>query len=734
MTSISNWMVFLLINLLVFFSSGNLAGIFVRAPGMQALRLVATGIFCCAHATLVVLFLGVIAQQLTYLSVALFSGLLSTGLILLFHQHRQPLLQPAKQMLLGLMAERDWFLIAICALFLVQVLIMVAKIVWLPPHIWDVFAYHLPPAAIWHQQELIPALIESPVNRINGSPLGMTALAYWFFIFFRDDFLVEMPMFLWALLLTPLVYSALRAADLNRAWALKFSIVTFFVPIVLMQGVTVKDHLGLNISFIAALVFMAAFFKTHSYRLLIVAACALGLGLGYKIAAPLYLLVAAAMFFVFLLINQSFLLAPGRRIKMLHTAVAGGLTLGLIGGYWWLKNLLVFGTLTGAYDLPLNQQGLPPRHDWQGHAASILSSLSDHRLAAFLIAVALLSAASIFWHKKAIASVQIFAPKNTSRSWLQRMPKAVFIATPIVFAVALIVAWMTTPLAQIVSAPMAKATANAREFFPRIFDYLGVYGADLAQISGFGPQFAGFGLLAMLAVVAGAFNKNLRNQGSHWVALTALVLFIVLLFINHNPNGYRILSFLPMAMIPFAAVLLYQGGVLKPGSGKLTVNLMLLGSIIWSAALTLPPNYSNLRRFKEFVAMDAEFRTSANYTQWFSLKRPSLYRLLEHIPATEPIAYVSARMSITKNDERLDTWSYLYYDRHWQRRLTFLYLPLYFDCDNNNICRPKPALKQRLTSEGIQYLSSCKTNRCIEIDDPELVQIVPGLYRYRATQ
>ena len=88
MSSISNWLVFLLVNILVCFSSASLAGYFVRAPRLHALRLVAAGIFCFAHATLVVLFLGVIAQHLNYLSVTLFSGLLSVALIVLLNRSK----------------------------------------------------------------------------------------------------------------------------------------------------------------------------------------------------------------------------------------------------------------------------------------------------------------------------------------------------------------------------------------------------------------------------------------------------------------------------------------------------------------------------------------------------------------------------------------------------------------------------------------------------------------------
>jgi hypothetical protein len=314
--------------------------------------------------------------------------------------------------------------------------------------------------------------------------------------------------------------------------------------------------------------------------------------------------------------------------------------------------------------------------------------------------------------------------------WLQQGPKG----WPVLATVAIACVFLVAFLAGKTTMSPVIARANLIEFLPRVFDYIDTYGADLVRISGFGPQFAAFGLLAMVAVALGAFRKDVRSRGAWLVAATALALFVLLLFINFNSNSYRILSFLPMAMIPFAAIALHRHGMLDSGGSKTLINLMLLGCIIWNAALTLPPSYSNLRRFKEFVGMDAEFRTSANFTQWFGLNRPSMYRLLEHLPPEKKIAYLADRNKTSTADVPVDIWSYLYYDRHWQRDVSYLYLPNFLDCNDDQVCTVKPGLKQHLANNDIQYLSSCKTNRCMEIDDTEFAEIVPGFYRYRAAQ
>lgn len=640
MSSLANWALFFLVNGLIIYSSYCLSGYFLRKDEPLSLLVVATGIIYFAHITLTVLFLGLVLQYLNLISVAVTSTVVSAALLYFFQGKRHPFLFPVMQSIKGVLRSRDYFLYGIILLFVIQAAILFAKVIMLPPHIWDVFVYHLTPAVEWYQQGKIPTAIDSPVSRMNANPLGMTVLNYWFFIFFRDDFLVELPQLLWALLLVPVTYSSLRQSEVSSGWSLKFSILVFFIPIVLMHSVTVKDHLGLNVGFIAALLFMSHFLKRWDNKMLLLAAIAFGLVLGYKLSGPLYPAVAAViLFYLIHANNKQVFFDSTKRLALLKTLSISVVIMIAIGGYWILRNMIYDGAVHG-------------------------------KIAQFT--------------GSSIADLFVFR----------------------------------------------KLTKNIVEFFPKVFDYQSVYGADLPGISGFGPQFAAFGLPAMVASFAILFLKNYRHRPVNLFAWSALILLLVYMFFYYSDANYRVFSFFPMIMIAYAAVVLSWGGFFKTIFLAGTMNVIIVASILWNFMLMLPPHYTNLLTLKEFVSLDAGYRTSANYTRWFPIHRPSMYKLLGDIPANEPIAYLF-NSSINADD---CAWTYLYYDRNWKRKIKNLHRnmhrPDYLECDKNRHCIPTESMKNTLLEQGISLVSVCKVNRCLKISDPDFLELTPGLYYF----
>ncbi len=649
-----NGLIFLLVNGLLTVSSWQLSSCLLKEHQSLSLRMVATLMLSFAHITIVVLLLGVALRYLNAWSIPLLSLLVSITVLFRCRAHRQPFLPMLSQALTDTFSKRDYFLYIIAGLLVVQIAILLLKVLWLPPHIWDVFVYHLPPAVEWYQRGFIPPVLETTVNRINGAPLGMTVLAYWFFSFFQDDFLVEMPMLLWALTILPASIAVMRQSGVSRAWSFKFAAVIFFLPIVLMQATTNKDHLGLNVGLIAGLLFLAEFIRHRNYALLPLAATAFGLALGYKIAAPVHILVALLVFSIIAVSRHRDLFADGLNLRLLFRSVGLSVAIGvLISGYWYVRNLMVYGRLHGAYGTRLNEAGESLAND----AGAINAMVGGFRNSDFLL-------------------------------------------------------------------------LNVKEFLPRVFDYQNGYGADLVLVSGFGPQFATFGLLALVLAVAALFSARLRRQPVFLLSSVAVLLFGALMFINLNANSYRILSFFPMILIAYAAVQIYHSGWLtERWFSTLTSGLIVL-SMVWSGLILLPPHYTNLMRLKEFVSLDHASRTSANFTSWFIRPRPNFYRIIDAIPVSEPIAHVAYRGSFSAGEAGSDTWSYLYMDRHWQRKVYSLYLPLYFDCQDNGDCVAKPALKTFLKQNQVSLLSSCKINRCLNIKDDALIEILPGFYYF----
>lgn len=651
-----NWALFLIVNGLALYSAYCLSGYFLKrslSPAMPALSLgiAATGILYFAHITLIVLFLGVVLKYLNLYSVVIASVLVSLALAYRFRLDRQPFAEPLKQSLKRIIKTRDFFLYGIILFFIIQVAILIAKVVILPPHIWDVFAYHLTPAVEWFQQGMIPAVIDTPVKRINAQPLGMTVLNYWYFIFFRDDFLVELPQLLWALLLVPVSYAAMRLLNVSEVWSQKFAILIFFTPIVLMQAITAKDHLGLNVGFFAALLLVLLFLKRWDFRLLVLAAVSFGIVLGYKVSGPIYPVITFIVLIYFIYVTNKKFLADRRSQKALLKASLGSIAvMGVIGGYWYIRNFLVYGSLLGA--LGIREQ---------------VAGASD----------------------SAIKAAQFTDSFQTRRF-----------------------------------------SGNIEDFIPRIFDYQSLYGADLPGLSGFGPQFSAFGIIAMIAAIAVLFIRKYRSNLANFPAWIAVILLLTYFLFYHSNNNYRLFSFLPMIMIAYAAVIFHWLGLYKNKLASGVINLAMLASIAWNFYHILPPNYTNTLALKEFITLNAPQRISAQYTRWFNI-RPSMYKLLGDLPVEEPIAYVSKHGKNFPWEVPDDTWSYLYYDRNWKRRIKYVDQDAYVICNEKAVCRPRMEMKEFLVENAISLVSTCKVNICIDIVDPDFVKLVPGFYYFK---
>lgn len=653
-----NWILFLLINGLVLYAACTTACCLVSRNDHPALNVVASGIIYFAQITFCILLLGVVFRYLTPASVQLLSSGLAIGLTIVFRRYRYAVLIPVLRGLRALFAARNPLLYGIAALFLLQVLILAAKVVVLPPHIWDVFSYHLTPAVEWYQQGWIPIEIENPVQRVNSSTLGMTVLSYWFFIFFRDDFLVELPQLLWALLLVPIAYVVLRKESVDSGWAFKFAVLCFFVPIILMQSTTAKDHLGLNIGFIAALLFMYNYLLRGNKGNLIVSSLAFGLVLGYKIVAPIYLAVAGTVFLLLLSTKKNRRLFERKRtIPMVVTIACSSLIMLILGGYWYIRNLALTDQLLGV-----------------ARRGTRLVDVSK-------------DAGTPLW--KAVDSYSSLELVQSKFSY-------------------------------------SRVIEGIQQFFPRVFDYQGVYGTDLVQISGFGPQFAAFGLIALLAAIRSLLLKKHRTRPVNLLPYCSILLLIAYAPFYFTSFSYRLYSFFPIALILYGAIRFNDVGCFRKKTSATLTNVVISVCLLWNFANMIPPQYTNLKLFQEFVSLDASHRTSAEYTNWFDRNHPNYYRLMKYIPVDEPIAYVSRAGG--------GTWTFPYYDRNWRRKIVYLHRPKYLKCGEDLHCVPTEDLEVFLSSRRVSLVTVCETNLCLYIDSPRFKELARGLYYFESSQ
>ena len=361
MNELVSWGLFILVNGLAIKSSYSVAAFLNRSDRSFALSAVTTGVIYMAVITATVIVLGTIFHAIDRTTVASVSIAVSVVMIIVFRRKRRPVYSEIAHAWTVLRRESDIFLYVLFAIFLLQAVILIVKVAWLPPHIWDVFYYHLTPAVEWYQRGEIPLTLDVAAQNMNRVPLGGTVLSYWFFIFFGDDFLVNLPQTLWALLFVPIVYVLGRLGGVGRGWAIKFAILVFFIPFVLMQAITCKDHLALIASFLAGVVMLCHYLRHQDFRMLVSAGIAFGLMLGYKKAAPAFLAVALVLFLVFLWINRERVLARGRQLRGLSVAAVIGMASAFLTSGFWCDR----GMASGA---PATV--LPPRQGIAGAAAA----------------------------------------------------------------------------------------------------------------------------------------------------------------------------------------------------------------------------------------------------------------------------------------------------------------------------------------------------------------------------
>ncbi len=648
MKDLIDWALFLLVNGLAIKSSYAVSAVLNRSDRSFTLAVLSTGVIYIASVTATVLLLGTVFHQMDRTTLLSTSVGLSIVLMICFRRRRRPFYSELAYAWQVVVRERDPFIYLLVTLFLIQAAILIFKVALLPPHIWDVFYYQLTPAVEWFQRGEIPLQLDVAAQTMNQAPLGMTVLSYWFFIFFGDDFLVDLPQVLWAILLVPAAYQMGRLGGLSRGWAIKFAIAVFFIPFILMQAVTVKSHLGMAVAMLAALALFAHFIRFRDPRQIITALIALGCMFGYKRAAPEFGAVIIGLFFVFVWINRRDIAVSWRRIA--GAGVLGLAIAALVSAYWYIRMALT------------------------GHTATVLPPSQGIGLDESKVASA------------AAGRFGIEALQN-----------------------------------------------NIGVFFTRILDQGTVFSADLMNISGFGPLFMGFGLIGLIAGLALVWRRGEYRRPEYLIVLVGLVLFSAFLATNYssNANSYRILAFLPVIMIVYGGITLSRLAVLQNRWSGLVTNLVISLGVVWALVVMSVPQQTNLMQLKAFVTAPDAYRTSGNYTHFF-FKHPNLYHMLASMPSDAPVAIVSPPLfNRLFRKGQIETWSYPYYDRHWKRKLVYFKEPGTLNCDVRAlVCQPDATLKAGLRAKGLHLVSTCPTNQCVRLLDPEFHELGPGFYYF----
>ncbi|RMH21506.1 MAG: hypothetical protein D6698_02695, partial [Gammaproteobacteria bacterium] len=443
-----NWGGFVLINTIMLVSSYCLASRLGQRLSFPAL-VAASILLYLVQAILSVLLFGVAFKTLNAVTLGVFNGALSIVLLAVFWRYRRPFYTSLGHGMNRLLAEKDRWLYVFLGLLILQVLLNLVKAFVLPVHVWDSFTYHASPAPMWYQLGQIPLQLDVPVTRINGKALGITVLMYWYFIFLKDSVLVNLPQTVMSIVLILVTFAACRQCGVSRGWSLKISTLIYFLPVVLLHSVTTQDHLSINTAFLCALFFMREWAKKGGKGNLLLAGVAIGLMMQFKINAVIYFPILG-LAFLYLLWEREKSVRKVFSLKRLGRPVAVlGVVAITVGGYWYGKNLYVYGDVFGRLFAP-GERGVyevyEPIPD-KGNQG-VLTNLSGGQ-----------------------KSLRVQENAVSSSGAARRFVKT------------------------------SKFVENLRNFPGRILDARYMFEPDISSVSGFGPQFFIFGLVALVAVI-----------------------------------------------------------------------------------------------------------------------------------------------------------------------------------------------------------------------------------------
>jgi len=543
--------------------------------------------------------------------------------------------------------SKDYFLYILIVLFFSQVVLFLIKMYFLPPHVWDVFAYHLHPVAEWLQGNMIPASIDTPVVRLNRNPMGLKLLHFWIVKFLGDITWIEFPQFIYGIISVTASYAIMLKMSIKKTSAVKYAILIYFIPLIQIESRTCQDHLALTGALLTAMLFFINVFFEKNYLHILFLGLSFGLMLGIKISGPHIIIV----FFLALLLSRGFKLSTVLEFfkkNILFIAVGGFAGL-ILGGYWYFKDILV---LRSYYRTVQRLFALKPLLAGVMIIAALILCrwlFKKFPIAAFfknkkviiagIVVFAIVSSVLIATHAGVIKTF-VFGHTNpgpllSDKKFLEQYP--------------------------LIKATKTGFTKNVLLFPFRIKD-IGMYidyTPDFLDQSGFGVQFFGFGLLAYLMMAVLFFIKKYRRDIMGYMFIFSAALLGTYFIYYYTSANYRLFMFFPVIGIMLWAYLVEKWGLHRYIHRFFDVIIIVM--VLFNIAVTFIEGNTDKNRWKTILTLDNPVeRTSIKYSPL--VKTGDWIYIDRYIPPWEPIGYTG----------HMDSWIFLYFDNRMERRVYHL--------------------------------------------------------------
>lgn len=645
--------VFIILNLLMVFSS-HLASYRYFKKAHFSEQLIAAFLIYASQVTFSILFLGVVVKNLGLPWILALNGGISLFILLVLRKTIKESIERSYEKILNFSKEifraKDFFLYLFAFLFATQIVLLLIKIYYLPPHVWDVFSYHLHPVVEWVQRNMIPSFIDSPVVRLNRNPMGPKLFHFWCVQFSGDIRWIELPQFIFGLLVPLTSYAVMLKLNLRKITASRYAILIYFIPLILIESRTCQDHLVLTGALLMAVLYFIDVFYEGKFSRVIFLSLALGLVLGTKISGPQIIF----MLFPALLLSKGF-----NRFKILDflkknrgKILSGLVIMFLLGGYWYFKNNLILKVYShkarSIFSLEVLAIGLSLfflvfvlQKGLKKHRAAVTGFMKKNRkvIIIFIIVISILASIGILQHMDLLKTL-LAGYKSP---------------TPLLGQASFYSAY---PALRALKGPFLK---NLLVFPFRVKD-IGLYTSytpDFLEKSGFGIQFFAFGLIAYIAGILFIAKKKYRNGVMGFILIFSTALLLSYFLYYFTPANYRMFMFFPIiGLILWAfisAKFAFRSYYLK------IIDILILVMILFNTATCFFEGNMHRNKWKSTLTISNPLdRTAVKYS--FFLKGADWRFIDSYIPPGESIGYMG----------HCDSWVFPYFDNRLERKIHHL--------------------------------------------------------------
>lgn len=232
---------------------------------------------------------------------------------------------------------------------------LLERLVTQPIFEYDSLAYHLPVMAKWYQEASFTMLDQ--LHQISRYPYNWEVLCTLFLMPFREDFLVACPnLIAWALLGLAVYLLSIKIGA-SRIYSMASSFLVLTLPILIEQVNTMRVDIPFAAFFMVSLYFVVLYDQTQSFSYFALLLATLGMLCGIKTSGLVYgfLLVAVLT----LMRVRSILLHKSKNsiFRLCRFAIPFGVAsvfcLLLLGGFWYLRNLIEIGNPIGYINIQI---------------------------------------------------------------------------------------------------------------------------------------------------------------------------------------------------------------------------------------------------------------------------------------------------------------------------------------------------------------------------------------------